>query len=232
MLGDARSRVMSFWHLERAYDVIPDGRFNARWISGGYTCAGTCPLDPGHGKDFRLVRPLAVKLASSRPADFLWGELSELLGNQRVRAAFGEAKLTGVEFRPAAVRAGRQKVPDTDTYAELWVTGWGGIAARESGVRLTAYCPGCNRQSYEIPHPERLIDAAAWDGSDIFAVWPLPAFIFCSDRARGVIESGRFTGIRTIPASEFRFLGDGDCSPLDADMPEARMTRVRERFGL
>ena len=39
-----------------------------------------------------------------------------------------------------------------------------------------------------------LIDASKWDGSDFFMVWPLPLFIFVTDRVVRAIHDSRLTG--------------------------------------
>ncbi len=51
----------------------------------------------------------------------------------------------------------------------------------------------------------RLIDSRAWDGSDLFIVWPLPRFRFVTDRVRDLICSEEFTGVVLLDANELKW---------------------------
>lgn len=87
-------------------------------------------------------------------------------------------------------------------YWELGVTGWGGVAPRESGVRLQESCPGCGLLTYSsYNNASKLIDASSWDCSDVFMVWPLPRYIFVTDRALHIIRAEEFTGVEPIEVS-------------------------------
>jgi hypothetical protein len=56
-----------------------------------------------------------------------------------------------------------------------------------------------------------------WDGSDFFMVWPLPRFIFLTDKAKQVIDSTELEGaifvpVEKLPVTEHRTLGPGRLS--------------------
>ena len=46
----------------------------------------------------------------------------------------------------------------------------------------------------DFTNPEFLIDESQWDGSDFFMVWPLPRFIFVSNRGPRLICRHELTG--------------------------------------
>jgi hypothetical protein len=190
-----------------------------------------CPIAPQHGGNFVRLHPISVRIRTSKPADFLLSTLHEWLCNQRVRQAFRKAKLSGFEFEPAEVYYPRREAPAIEEYAELCVTGWGGIASPKSGIALIDYCPGCNRQKYRLPYLERVIDEASWDGSDFFKVWPLTQYVFCSEAAHSVITVNGFTGVNLVPADEL-VRGTGTCSPgIDIELSEDKRRAIAERFG-
>jgi hypothetical protein len=39
-----------------------------------------------------------------------------------------------------------------------------------------------------------LIDPAAWDGSDLFIVWPLPLFRFAGERLANILREEKLPG--------------------------------------
>jgi hypothetical protein len=96
---------------------------------------------------------------------------------------------------------------------ELIVTGWGGVGAPAAKVRLREFCEGCEHASYAIGEPSRLIDESAWDGSDLFFVWPLPRFRFITDRLANIVNRECITGTKLISAQEI---------PIKRGMTQAR----------
>ena len=49
-----------------------------------------------------------------------------------------------------------------------------------------------------------LFDKTQWDGSDIFLIWPLPRYIFVSDRVRQLIIDGGLRGAVLVPPDELQ----------------------------
>ena len=93
--------------------------------------------------------------------------------------------------------------------------GWGGVAATESGVMLddSRSCKVYGHVVYRSPaNTSKLIGAAAWDGSDLFIVWPLPRFDIVTGKVREIIQREKFTGVKVIASSDLN-LTTGTLSP-------------------
>jgi hypothetical protein len=50
--------------------------------------------------------------------------------------------------------------------------------------------------------PESLFKERQWDGSDIFIIWPLPRFIFVSDRVARLLRAEEITGVQLTRLEE------------------------------
>jgi hypothetical protein len=53
------------------------------------------------------------------------------------------------------------------------------------------------------------MDPVQWDGSDIFIVWPLPKFIFITDRVRQFLLASKLKDMMITPIEKLGFLSDG-----------------------
>ena len=73
-----------------------------------------------------------------------------------------------------------------------------GCAGSEcSGIHEVLRCPVCGKLEYsKLLHPEKLINLQAWDGSDFFIVWPLPRYIFVTERVVKLFETHKLSGAR------------------------------------
>jgi hypothetical protein len=108
--------------------------------------------------------------------------LGECLVHEKLLAEFRKANLTGYRTRPATLRFRDRAV--TTEYQELVVTGWGGMARPESGIKLRKSCPACRWKKYTpLTDAEQLIDWNQWTGDDFFIVWPLQMFTLITERA-------------------------------------------------
>ena len=64
-----------------------------------------------------------------------------------------------------------------------------------TAVRLIEACPSCGHLRYSAcTNPGRLIDPGKWDGSDFFMVWPLPAYVFITERVALMIQENDLSG--------------------------------------
>jgi hypothetical protein len=117
---------------------------------------------------------------------------------------------------------------------EFVVTGWGGWAAPAAGVSLVESCPACGDKIYKIAEPSRLIDPAAWDGSDLFIVWPLPGYRFASDRLANILRQEKVSGVELAPAPKLPAERGVRVAPatLTACMPKDRARELSQRFGI
>jgi hypothetical protein len=194
-----------------------------------------CPTNDGHKRGGRRKGELSVILHPMGVKDFTWTWLSDILVSQRVLSLFEKHHVTGFQARraktayPSAI-----KTPPPDLF-ELVVTGWGGLAAAAASVKVVKSCLACGLREYSIAEPNLLIDAAAWDGSDLFIVWPLPRFRFASDRLASILRQERVSGIKLVPAPKIPMARGNKVSPggsLTLFMPEERARELEQRFGI
>jgi hypothetical protein len=163
-----------------------------------------CSREPGHQRGGKRLTALSVFLPREFQGDFLWTWHTDCLISRRALHVLAEHDLTGFEAKPAVTRL---KVAGTQPpeFLEFRAVGWGGVAPEESGIKLTEYCESCGHSEYStFTHPEKLIDQSQWDGSDFFIVWPLPKFIFVSQRARDVITKERLSGAAVEPVENLK----------------------------
>ncbi|AEU38508.1 hypothetical protein [Granulicella mallensis] len=161
-----------------------------------------CPVDPGHQRAGARLTELNVNFAKAAlKNDFIWSWYSECLVRKDVAAALNSMGLTGLSTRPAVVTSGKQIY--TDEYVEFFATGWGGIAAPESGVHLTYECSACGMLKYSgVKDWTKLVDWSQWDGSDIFMVWPLPSYIFTKFDTAQILKDSGLTGLELKPIED------------------------------
>lgn len=160
---------------------------------------------------------------AQRPTDFAQGARS-----------FQKHRVTGFDVRPAKTAYPKGIKARPPELFELVVTGWGGWGAPAAGVTLAWSCSACGDKDYRIAEPSRLIDPAAWDGSDLFIVWPLPNFRFASSRLAGILRSEKILGVQLIPASKITVKRGAKVSPgpIAYSMPEERARELSRRFGV
>ena len=77
----------------------------------------------------------------------------------------------------------------------------------------------------------KLIDAAQWDGSDLFIVWPLPRFIFVTDPAAEIIRANRLTGAVLVEPEALVLIHGYSPGRLSRWMPEAGARSWASRWG-
>lgn len=168
-----------------------------------------CTLDSGHPGTGRIrINDLIAKLRSTKVRDVMSTWHSDYLITDRVAGLFKEQGFTGYELRHVDVR-----LPQTDRVQGvkppvLWefkATGWGGVAPETSGIKLVTLCQGCFYSHYTSPlHPKHLIDESQWDGSDFFFVWPMPGYIFCTERVKDYVRKQRLKGVDIVPLKKIK----------------------------
>src|SRR6266536_1266524 len=141
-----------------------------------------CPITKEHVGGSRRISPLYVQVKHDRRDDLMiwcWGP--GCVVHEQLLGDFAQQGFTGYQIRPATVRF-RDGSTSID-YRELIVTGWAGMAAPESGIRVVKSCPACHWKTYSAFNDiERLIDWTQWTGDDFFIVWPLPLFTLITER--------------------------------------------------
>lgn len=238
-----------FWKLSKPDSV----RGLAEWDDTVKFGEGIrCPVNPGHGRGGKRITDLSVLLTSKTIPDFVWTWYSDCLIQDHVLRFFREQGFTGFEVRPAharmkirakhpdpcddnpGLRAGEVAQLEIPTLWELVVTGWAGMAPPESGVRLAKLCPACNYREYScFTDATKLIDESQWDGSDFFMVWPLPRYIFVTDRVAKAIRGRKLRGSQLKPSSRLE-CGTSGLAPgrLSHWMPEDRARQLGEPLGI
>jgi hypothetical protein len=103
-----------------------------------------------------------------------------------------------------------------------------------AGVTVAKSCPACHHRTYAIAEPSRLIDPAAWDGSDLFIVWPLPRFRFASERLANILREEKITGVKLTPAVDIPLKrGNGATRGRLLDwMPAGQAHALGDRLGI
>lgn len=221
----------SFWLL-----TYPDStRKLAEWADDEVeTKKVSCPLDPGHRGGGKRLSDLSVVLPRGTVQDFTWTWLSDCLIQDHVVNLFRQEGFTGFEVKPVKARF-KYGEAEPPTLWELVRTGWAGLARPECGINRTYFCVGCKHVKYSgLEHPELLIDEAQWDGSDFFMVWPLPLFVFVSQRVADCIRDHRLTGVVLKEVQGLTEVGESGFTPgrLSYWMPEARARELGEAAGI
>ncbi|MFB3883452.1 MAG: double-CXXCG motif protein [Armatimonadota bacterium] len=224
---------MAFWHLtclrsRRDYGTPTD------WDADRCVEQVVCPITRQHNRVRELGRGnLRVVYASGKVPHIFWPYLSGgFLVQEGVLRRFRDAALTGFEAKPVAevrmprLQSAGLRVPDL---WEIVVTGWGGEAADESGVRMTYYCPGCGHVRYSVPdNPAELVDETKWDGSDFFRVYPFSLYVFVTERVAQLVRKERWRGVRLVRPQDLEFPGNS-LTPLPP--PPGREVRGPDQFA-
>ena len=150
-----------------------------------------CGLDPTHAAEQWWLRPLQVQGPVVPHTDFEWTVYGDLIVSTEIASGLSEAGFTGALFLDVEFFT-TTKTPFGRDSVELRACGWGGIAAKESGIRLIEECKGCGNQTFSgYTEKEKVFDVDAWDGSDFFVIWPLRRYIMISEAvAEYLIEAG------------------------------------------
>jgi hypothetical protein len=216
-----------FWHVDEPEDQL--------WaeVQNGYE-AERCPVELGRRRVTR-IGDLVVRVDPRAVKGFTWSTEGVML-SPKVLQLFRRHGVTGFETRPVKVSFPEEieiELPPPDLH-ELVVTGWGGLASPRAGVELVKWCPACGATKFSIADPSQLIDSGAWDGSDLFFVWPLPMYLFVTDRVADLLRQERVSGVELIPAPRIPTKSGATLSPgLLADyLPEQRARELEDRFGV
>jgi hypothetical protein len=192
----------------------------------------TCPVNKGHYGAGKRLTNLSVMLPGHIAQDIAWTWLSDCLLTDRVLDLFKSEGFTGFDVKPvrAAFKSSKERPP---RIWELVVTGWAGVAPPESGINLIRRCDGCGLLEYSGgSNPDKLIDATQWDGSDFFMVWPLPKYIFISERVAQAIRANRLTGAVLRRPGDIDLSGGFGPGRLSYYMPEERAKELGKLLGI
>jgi hypothetical protein len=187
--------------MHRIYWLDPSVREEdrLRYGSGMKFETELCRGNPNHTE--RQTRPHQLRLIVPSPplTDFQWTPYEEAIVSSNVVTVFQASGLIGYEFRKIQALNTMGEPTNRELY-EMRITGWGGTARRQSGVRVLEECGFCKRRVFSgCTNPNQLFNFEDWDGSDLFMIWPLPRYIMASGAAREVIVHHRFTGVTVKP---------------------------------
>jgi hypothetical protein len=159
-----------------------------------------CPVNPKHQpltkrawEDLLRSKRVVARLKHSRRDQMMiWTTpWTYCLIHERLATEMHGRGFTGYSLAPAEVIL--QDGTTSSDYHRFAITGWGGLARPESGIRLISECKGCTLREYSpLADPSKLIDESQWTGEDFFAVWPLYYDCwFMSRRAAEYVRSSR-----------------------------------------
>lgn len=203
-----------------------------------------CSVDSGHLRPGRRLGELSIILPEIVAPDFQWTWTSECLIHDHVLEVFRDLNLTGFDVKPCKARFRSDVGRKPPRLWEFIVTGWGGIASETSGIRLISSCDGCNHQVYSTYcDAKKLIDAERWDGSDFFIVWPLPKFIFMTDRVASIIREAKWQDVQILSLADLEVRAEAKRSYTDTGstlspgrlsyfMPDERARRLGFPLGI
>ena len=193
-----------------------------------------CPLTDRHSGRAKRIGNLHVIADPRAVKDFTWTWMTELLISSKVLEIFEQNRITGFDVRPVVAEyPKRTKTPFPELY-ELVITGWAGQPSREARLIVTDLCPACRRVFYSIGEPRKLLDPRAWDGSDLFMVWPLPRHPFASERLASIIRQEKLSGVKLIPPSAIGMDPGARLNPgsLFEWLPDGRAEELSRQLGI
>jgi len=95
------------------------------------------------------------------------------------------------------------------------ITGYAGMLLPPERIILTSRCQECGSERYSFKSPGVEVNPSTWDGTDFFRAWPLPNFIFLSDRAAKALLRNHFSGFSLTCPEHFESEGMGPGSLRD-----------------
>jgi len=226
----------SFFHLDHIR-TLAGSRKLAEWDHDKMESALEvikCPKDPGHQRGGKRLTNLSVVLPNGEVQDFIWTWQSECIMQARTLEILRSNGLTGFEVKPVVARF-RKSIRRPPPLWELVVTEWAGCAKPESGIHLNdqASCHTCAHLKYTgLSNPRELIDKKVWDGSDFFMVWPLPRYVFVSERVVKTLQDHHLTGVQIVSASDLKMTDGFTPGRLRYYMPDARARELGEPLGI
>jgi hypothetical protein len=215
-----------FWHFgdDYKYETDWDDEVDLEQI--------VCPANPGHQRAGARITDLSVVLSRKPVPDVVWAFYCVI--QDHVLQLFRETGLSGFDVRPVKARFKNSSEKPPRLW-ELCVTGWGGIAAPESGIRLDEEksCQVCGSLVYSgTNRPETIIDEHQWDGSDLFFIWPMPKFIFVTQRVVDLLRGRRLTGVAVKPLASLKDLDEFGPGRLHYYLPDDRAHELGDPLGI
>jgi hypothetical protein len=177
-----------------------------------------CPIDPGHRSALRASNATVFREAPPpetrvKLTDVLYvSEFASFLLQAEVEWALAVAGIPGFPPQPATVLTRNGDV--VTSYRELQVDALAHIASPSAGCEIEWRCRGCNMREYHAGLRVDLAVAEARPTTDFFVIWPLARYVFCSERAKSILQRFESPAIRFVdPATltePLEFFGDAE----------------------
>jgi len=196
--------------------------------------ATPCPLTNRHSGRKVRIGDLHVEADPRAIKDFTWTWMTELLVSSKVLKVFERHHVTGFDLRPVVAEYPKPITAPFPELYEVMITGWAGLPSHEAKLTVTDSCPGCGRTLYSIGEPSKILDPGAWDGSDLFMVWPVARHPFASDRLASIIRQEKLAGVRLIPPAAIDMDRGARINPgsLFEWLPEQRAEELSRQLGI
>jgi hypothetical protein len=202
-------------------------------LAGQKRARYTCAVDPTHNCAGQRVGDLYLLAPIPPLLDVYWTWDAECVVRDHIWREFTVENFTGLQAKPVHLR---KQVEDEWHVPLLWeieVIGWAGMARLESGIMRKERCPVCGRQTYTgFSNPGLLVDEKQWDGRDFFMVWPMPRYIFITDRVAAFIRDHGLTGVEPIELDQIPHAKTLTPLPLRLRMPEHRARQLGEPLDI
>jgi hypothetical protein len=196
--------------------------------------ATPCPATDRHVGRAKRIGKLQVIVDPRALKDFTWTWYTELLISPKVLKAFEKHRVTGFDVRPVIAQYPKPIKAQPPELYEVIVTGWAGLPPRAAKLVVTRSCTACGNTRYSIGEPGKIFDPRAWDGSDLFMVWPFPRHPFASDRLASIIRQEKLSGVSLVPPAAIA-IQPGDAiyaGSLFAWLPEERAEALSRQLGI
>ncbi len=134
-------------------------------------------------------------------ADFV-SSSPELLVTHRVRTAFEENRIKGVQYSDVIIKFKDVKPPPE---MQLWhlLIHQAAHASPQMNIVPLRKCSECGIVDYSTWDNGVFIDEMTWDGSDIFRLFEDVVGVVCTEKVKDLVEREKFTGVVFIPAEKF-----------------------------
>ena len=220
--------MAEYFRLEQPTSVAPLAEQIAEAADWEISVCPTAEFE--HYDGHRLKSDLAVKVSHNRKNELLiWAWVRGCLVHEKLIAELDAMGATGYRLKPGSVRFRDGSV--SNEYRELVVTGWGGVASPESGLKPIERCLDCHYVRYGfLPHPEKLMDWSQWTGEDFFVIWPMPGMILITGRVADLLR--RLKARSYTVGRPSRSWGGPVVGRLSASMPEDLAQKYGEPLGI
>lgn len=174
-----------------------------------------CPANPEHRSAWRQPGPLIIDGTESDTTDCLWTPMSDCLLRHAVIEQLEVHGCTGFAIDEVICNNASETYRwSGNPYKQFYPTGWGGIAPEECGIVEIVRTTCCGHLRYSgLRRSELLFDSAQWDGSDVFMIWPLPKFIFVTEKVAKILWAAKVKGLVCQKIEELKFSFSTDFSP-------------------